>query len=306
MKKITVIMITALAFPFLSRAYDTCCNTGNQYIGVLPAFNKHVFGLQYRYNSLHSQLSAGGSGNYATALEKYSTVEFWSGWNITGKIGILGVVPYRFETLNHQGATVSKKGLGDMYVLGYYKLFSNRHRVQSGKLLVQDLWFGAGIELPTGKYNAPDKSTLNDTVNLYQLGSGSTDVPFNIIYNICLAKAGLNVSLMYKINTVNQDDYEYGNRFNINAQGYYTFNIKPAVTVVPVISLQFENFQRSMDHGDWVEASAGNLITGTVGIQASFKTITIGGNFQTPLQQNVGKGMVEFNNTFMAHISFAL
>jgi hypothetical protein len=61
-----------------------------------------------------------------------------------------------------------------------------------------------------------------------------------------------------------------------------------------------------MDHHDWVEASNGNLITGTIGVQTNFKAISIGGNFQTPLQQDVGKGMIKFNNTCMLQVSFTL
>ncbi len=306
MKKLFAIIIITLGLPLLSRACDTCdCSTGNQYIGILPDFSKLAFGLRYHYSSVHSRVYTGGS-KYLTTLEKYNTVELWGAWNITDKIGIMGSVPYRFEEFNNQVATTSKNGLGDIYFLGYYKLFHHSHTVKSGKLLVQNLWFGAGIEVPTGKYNPSDKSVLNDTVNLYQLGSGSTDVPFNVIYNICLPDAGLNVSSMYKINTVNKYVYEYGNRFNVNAQTYYKFSIKHKVAVMPDIGIQFENFQRSMDHHDWVEASHGNLITGTIGVQANFKTISIGGNFETPLQQNVGDGIIKFNNTCMVQVSFAL
>ena len=306
MKKVFAAIIITIVLPLLSQACDTCgCKVGNQYIGILPDFNKYVFGMRYRYSSLHSQVRAGGSA-YLTSLEKFNTVDLWGGWNITHKIGIMGSIPYRFEELNNPAVTTSKNGLGDIYLLGYYKLLNNRHTSASGKSLVQNLWFGVGIEMPTGKYDSSDKNMLNDTVNLYQLGSGSTDVPFNVIYNICLPNAGLNVSLMYKINTVNKDDYEYGNKFNINAQAYYKFSIKHNVAVMPGISIQFENFQRSMDNHEWVEGSSGNLMTGTIGVQTNFKTIAIGGNFQTPLQQNVGKGIIKFNNTWMVQLSFIL
>jgi hypothetical protein len=306
MKKLVAIIMITISLPFLSQACDTCdCNTGNQYIGILPGFSKYAFGLRYRYSSLHSQAHTANS-TYLTTLEKYNTVELWGAWNITKKIGITASVPYRFEEFNNQESTTSKNGLGDIYLLGYYRLFNNRHTLRSGKSLVQNLWFGVGIESPTGQYDAADKSMLNDTVNLYQLGSGSTDVPFNVIYNICLPDAGLNVSSMYKINTVNKHAYEYGNRFTINAQAYYKFSIKYKVAVMPVIGIQFENFQKSIDHHNWVEASNGNLLMGTVGIQTSFKTISIGGNFQTPLQQDVGNGMIRFNNTCMVQVSLTL
>jgi hypothetical protein len=306
MKKIYAIIIITFGLPLSSQACDTCnCNVGNQYIGILPDFNKTAFGLRYHYSSLYSRDYTDGS-NYLTSLEKYNTVELWGGWNITKKIGILGSVPYRFAEFNNEAVTTSKNRLGDIYVQGYYKLLHHSHTIKSGKLLVQNLWFGAGIELPTGKYDPSDKIMLNDTINLYQLGSGSTDVPFNVIYNICLPDAGLNVSSMYKINTVNKYVYEYGNRFNVNAQAYYKFSIKHKVTVMPDIGIQFENFQQSMDHHDWVRASNGNLITGTIGVQIDFKTISIGGNFQTPLQQDVGNGIIKFNNTCMVQVSFAL
>jgi hypothetical protein len=306
MKKLFAILIITLCLPLLSQACDTCdCSTGNQYIGILPDFNKSTFGLKYHYSSVHSRVYT-DDATYRTTLEKYNTVELWGAWNITDKIGIMGSVPYRFESFNDQVVTTSKSGLGDIYLFGYYELLHHSHTIRSGKSLVQNLWFGAGIELPTGKYDPADKSMLNDTVNLYQLGSGSTDVPFNVIYNICLPDAGLNVSSMYKINTVNKNVYEYGNRFNINAQAYYKFSIKHKLAVMPVIGIQFENFQQSMDHHDWVEASNGNLITGTIGIQTNFKTISIGGNFQIPLQQNIGNEIIKFNNTYMVQVSFAL
>jgi len=249
-------------------------------------------------------VSAGGS--ITSMLVKYNTVELWGGWNITRKIRIMSFVPYRFEELNNQAVTKSKNGLGDISLLGYYELLNNRHTIDSGKLSVQNLWFGVGVEMPTGKYETGDKSILNERGNLYQLGSGSTDVIFNAVYNICLRSAELNGSSTYKINTVNKYGYEYGNYFNIKAQAYYKFCITHTITVAPGIGVQFENFQHSVDDEKWVETATGNLLTGTVGVENNFKRIAIGGNFQTPLQQNLGKGIIEANNRCIVYVSFTL
>jgi hypothetical protein len=132
------------------------------------------------------------------------------------------------------------------------------------------------------------------------------DVIFNVVYNMCLQHTELNLSSTYKVNTVNKHGYEYGNYFNINAQAYYKFCIKHTITVAPGIGAQFENFQHSVDEEHWDETASGNLITGTVGVETNFKRIAIGGNFQTPLQQNLGKGLVEANNRCIVHISFTL
>lgn len=305
MKKIFAVIII-LALPLVSKACDTCnCGTGNQYIGILPDFNKYIFGLRYYYSSLHAHIGAAGSPAYFSTLEKYNTAELWGGWNITHKIRIISAVPYKFEELSSQAFTTSKEGLGDIYLLGYYNFLNTSDTIISGKLLLQNLWFGAGIEIPTGKYDSSDKSNLNESANLYQLGSGSTDILFDVMYVMCLQDVGLNVSSMYKINTVNKYGYEYGNRFNINVQAYYKFSIKHRAIVAPDIGILFENYQHTVDNEHWIKTQQGNLIMGTVGFETNFKTITIGGNFQISLQQSLGKGTTKANNRCILHISFS-
>lgn len=304
MKKIFAVIIIAVALPLLSQACNICgCSA---YVGIFPGFGNYAFGLRYRYSSLHSHIGMAGSGAYNTTLEKFNIAELWGAWNITRKIRIMGSVPYNFQELNSTAGNTSKSGLGDIYLAGYYRLFSNNHTLKSGKLLSQNLLFGVGVEMPTGKYDTSDKTKLNENANLYQLGSGSTDVLFNVVYNINLARTGLNVSSMYKINTVNKHEYEYGNKFDIHAQAYYTFNIGHKITVAPNIGIQFENLQRSVDGGHFVDPSGGNLMLGTFGFEAHFKKIAVGGNFQTPLYQDLVKGSVKANNLCMAHISFTM
>jgi hypothetical protein len=111
---------------------------------------------------------------------------------------------------------------------------------------------------------------------------------------------------MYKINTVNKYGYEYGNRFNVNAQAYYKFSIKQSAIVAPDIGILFENYQHSEDNKHWVKTGEGGLMMGTIGVEATFKTIAAGGNFQTPLLQTLGKGAIKANNRYMLHISFNL
>ena len=293
--------------PFVSSACDICgCGVGNQYIGILPEFRSHVFGLRYRYSSLYSHVGADGATTYLTTLEKYNTLEVWGGWNITQKIRLMGSIPYGFNERINQGVSTTKSGIGDIYVSAYYELLNNRHTTNASKLLVQNLWFGAGVKLPTGQYNPADKSMQNENGNLFQLGTGSTDFLLSVMYDLRLQDAGINVSSMYKINTVNKFDYEYGNKFNVNTSLYYKFSVKNKLSVAPNLGIQYENSQQDVDKGLPVEVSGGNLLVGSIGVETSFKRIAIGGNFQTPLSQNLGKGIIKANNRCMVHISFAL
>ncbi|HEX5152441.1 MAG TPA: transporter [Parafilimonas sp.] len=307
MKKIFPVIFALLALSTVSHACEICgCGVGTQYIGILPDFKSHVFGVRYRYSSLYSHVGAGGATTYLTTLEKYNTLEAWGGWNITRKIRMMGSIPYGFNERINQGVTTTKNGIGDIYLSAYYELLNNRRTTNANKLLVQNLWFGAGVKLPTGKYNPADKTMQNENGNLFQLGTGSTDVLLSVMYDLRLQDAGINLSSMYKINTVNKYDYEYGNKFNINTTAYYKFSIKNKLSIAPNMGVQFETAQQDLDKGLPVEVSGGNLLVGTIGVETSFKSIAIGGNFQTPLSQNLGKGIIKANNRCMVHVSFAL
>jgi len=55
-----------------------------------------------------------------------------------------------------------------------------------------------------------------------------------------------------------------------------------------------------------VDVSGGNLLLGTLGIETTFKKLSLGANWQTPLSQNLANGFVKANNRMMVHVSFLL
>ena len=66
MKKLAVLLIAVACFS-KANACDICgCGVGGNYIGILPEFNQHVFGLRYRLNSLTTHIGTGGSTTYLT------------------------------------------------------------------------------------------------------------------------------------------------------------------------------------------------------------------------------------------------
>ncbi len=172
--------------------------------------------------------------------------------------------------------------------------------------MVQSLWVGGGIKLPTGKYNPVDKSNTTESANLFQLGTGSTDFTLNAMYDIRLQDAGISASGSYKINTINKHDYSYGNKVSINIQAYYKIRILNIVTVAPNAGVLYEKGQKDTDKRFSVDISGGNLLMGTVGTEVTFSKISIGGNFQTPFSQNLANGIIKANDRAMIHISFLL
>lgn len=306
MKKIALIFFISFCFT-KAIACDICgCGVGGNYIGILPEFHKHIVGIRYRFNSLKTHLGIGGAPTYLTTAETYQTAEWWGGWSIGKKLRLMAAIPYGFNERNNQGIRKSKNGLGDIAVTGYYQLLNNKQTVFTKNLLVQTLWIGAGIKLPTGKYTAADKQNAAQNTNLFQLGTASTDFTLNAMYDVRVQDAGLNISAGYKINTANKYQYNYGNKLNGTAQLYYKFRIKNKCTLAPNAGIMYERSKKDIDNKIAVDVSGGNLVVGTLGIETGFKKAAIGASWQTPVSQSLANGFVKAGNRAMLHLSFLL
>ncbi len=305
-KKLFFFLIASGVFLKPATACDICgCGVGNDYIGILPDFHRHIFGLRYRHNALLSHLGVGGQHTYLTTSEQYRTLEAWGGWNISEKFRVMAVVPYSSNRRSNQDESVTKSGAGDVTVSAFYQLI-NKREPAGNKLLVQSLWLGGGIKLATGNYNPADKSAAGESANLFQLGSGSTDFSLSGMYDLRVQDAGINLNAHYKINTANRYDYRYGNKLNLNAQAYYKIRITGAVMIAPNAGVQYEKGKTDVDNDVLVTVSGGNLLMGTAGLETAYKKIAIGANFQTPFSQNLANGIVKANNRVMVHVSLAL
>jgi hypothetical protein len=254
---------------------------------------------------LRTHIGAGGSTTYLTSNEQYKTVELWGGWNIGRKFRVMAAIPYSFNERINQGITNSKNGIGDISLNGYYRLFNKRNSI-SNKLIVQSLWIGAGIKLPTGKYSPADKQNTTTNANLFQLGTASVDFSVNAMYDLRVQDIGMNISGSYKMNTENKYHYSYGNKLNGSAQLYYKIRIKNSMLIAPNAGVAYEKSKKDIDNKFSVDISGGKLLMGTVGVELAYKKISVGANWQTPLSQNLANGFVKANNRAMIHVSFLL
>lgn len=288
-------------------ACDICgCGVGSNYVGILPEFSKHIFGSRYRFNSLVSHIGAGGAATYLTSTERYRTAEMWSGWNVGKKTRVMLTVPYAFNERENGGVSNTKNGLGDITVTGFYQLLNKKQNVLRNKLLIQSLWLGAGIKLPSGKYIPTDKMAASQNTNLFQLGTASTDFSLNTMYDARLQDAGINISASYKMNTANRYHYNYGNKLSLSSQLYYKVRVLKQYSVAPNAGVMYEKSKTDIDNKMAVDISGGNLLSGTAGIEVAGKKIAAGFNWQTPLSQNLANGTVKSNNRLMMHFAFIL
>jgi len=303
MKKILIALILFVSLTQQSSACEICgCGVGNYYIGLLPQFRSHFIGFRYHYNKFNTRLVSDPS-QYSKDL--YQSVEIWSGWNIGKHFQVLAFVPFNFNHQISDEGTTNLKGLGDAMILANYKVFDINSKTNSGKNINQQLWIGGGLKLPTGKFeieaNDPDVASMANM----QLGSGTTDVLLNGMYNIRAGKIGITTQANYKINGTNKDEFQFGNKFSASSFVSYGFNSK-ATMISPNFGLLYENTSESKLQNSKVDLTGGSLLQGAFGVEIGFNKVSIGVNAQLPISQNFAKEQTKQKVKGMMHISFVL
>lgn len=288
------------------RACDICgCGVGSYYLGLLPEFNKRFAGLRYQHKTLSTHLGPKGERTPISADETYQSAELWGGANFGKKFRVLAFIPYNFNEKIAQTGNGSKNGLGDIALMGYYGLADHRTSVGQ-KFLVQSLWVGAGVKLPTGKYEPSERLAVSESPNNFQLGTASTDFTLNATYDIRLQDLGLNVNLNYKMNTENKHNYRYGNKFTSNLLLYHKFRIAKLFTIAPNIGVLYETADKDIDDKKFeVATSGGYSLSAIGGVELSFNRVSLGANYQNVQSQDLAGGRAVAGNRLMIHTSFA-
>ena len=303
-RKYIVLLLFVMGFGSVAKACDICgCGVGSYYLGILPEYNKRFIGLRYQYKTLTTHLGPSGERSPLTADETYQSTELWGGWNIGTRFRVLAFVPYNFNKRESQTGTGDKRGLGDIAVMGYFKLFDNMNTV-SERLLVQSLWIGAGVKAPTGRYEPSERLAVQESPNNFQLGTASTDFTVNAAYDIRYNDLGLNTNVTYKMNTENSHEYRYGNKLTANALLYHKFRIANKFTVAPNAGVLYETAQKDVESNTYtIDVSGGHALSLVLGAELAFKGVSMGANFQQVASQNLAGGRANAGNRMMVHVS---
>lgn len=287
-------------------ACDICgCGVGSYYTGILPEFSKKIFGLRYRYNSMLTHIAPNGSASYLTTKERFNTIDMWAGWTVTKRIRLMGYVPFNINQQINQGVTERHSGIGDVGFQGFYQLFD--HRGAAGKNFIsQSLWLGAGVKLPTGEYQPAQKDETGQSANTFQLGTGSLDFTLNMMYDFRIQDFGVNTTASYKVNTVNHDGYQYGNKLSTTLQAYYKIRVMNRFTIAPNTGLAYETAAKDYDNKLLADVTGGNILVFGGGAELTTGKIAVGASYQSPLTQDLARGSIRANNRVMVHVAFML
>lgn len=279
------------------------CGGGNLYMGLLPDFQSHFIGLRYHFAQYHSQLIS-DPNQFSTNY--YNSVELWGGMRLGKKFQVMTFIPYYFNKQVDDDGTTTPKGLGDITVVGQYRVFRNIGATDNQTVIIQQLWLGGGIKLPTGPFNInpTDSTTTVADINA-QIGTGSVDFIINGLYTITIGSFGVNAAANYKINTANSDNYKYGNKFTANLLAFYRIPVNHN-SFSPNIGVGYENVAANTLQKQTIQFTGSIVTTAIFGIEYNFKNVGIGINGQIPMSQNFAEGQTKLKFKGMLHMTFAI
>ncbi|RYG48592.1 MAG: hypothetical protein EOO01_13380 [Chitinophagaceae bacterium] len=127
------------------------------------------------------------------------------------------------------------------------------------------------------------------------------------MYDCRIRQTGINVNAGYKINTANEYEYRYGNKFTFNTLIYHRLPIGEKITLTPNAGALYETATKDWKTKDIrVWETGGHSLMGTVGLEISVGRISGGFNFQTPLSQRLGEEKVKARDRGMIHIGLTI
>ncbi len=285
MRKILIALLLSFS-AIVVNACDICgCASGASYIGLLPSFQRSFIGIRYESQDFFSKPHDMNDEHYAASHEQFKTTEIWGRYTPFKRIQIFGFIPYHFNDRSEGWVPVHTQGIGDLQFLMNYVIFNTS--ITSSSRLKQSLQLGAGLKLPTGKSDLV-KNGLFVHQNM-QTGTGSYDVPVNVIYTMKHKTSGLHGEINYRWNGTNKMGYSFGNKLN-GALTFLQWIEHKKLTYLPQFGFNAEHADSDKQNNTFVEYTGGNTVLATAGCDIYQKSLSFGLRLSQPIYQQMGNG----------------
>lgn len=253
------------------------CDMCSLYLGLHPNQIKNGINIRYRYSLYETSSSHIHNGvAHSTNPQKrvFQTLETWAQYNIGRKMQILVMLPYVMNSVEEKNLVIDAyNNIGDIQSLVRYQLYrSDEENIISSRIAV-----GLGIKAPTGKYSTIANDGYLD--HHIQTGTGSWDILYNIGYMAKLNGLSFNQEVLYKMNTANEMNYRFANRFSSNSTIFYSFT-NENISIIPSLGYLIEFAKEDKMNNQLVENTNGTSQYIVGGIDMYFKKINFNLNYQ--------------------------
>ncbi|MFQ5671663.1 MAG: transporter [Nitrospinales bacterium] len=213
-------------------------------------------------------------------------------YGITSRAAVLVKAPYINKDLRTAGgSTRSNQGVGDTTLLGKYRFYTLDYKGTTSRFSVI-----GGLELPTGDNEERDSAGVLPAP--LQLGSGSVDFIAGGLYTFGSLSQEVDINVVYKFNR-EANDFDFGDKFNYNFAYQrrfwpWTFPDEGLYTQWnAVLELNGVYTRRNAAGGSTVEASGGNTLFLSPGIQFVDQQTIFGFSIQVPIVQDLNGNQLE-------------
>ncbi len=325
MPKNLVALLALVLMSNLTFACDLC----TVYLGIQPNDFKNSFSVRHRYrlferdfdlnqlsqtvsrkqqlreNNKHAgtpseAIAPGETYRYAEAFNSYDvSANFYIGtkFQINSTVNFSDNYTYENDSiLNNIG------GFGDLNLLLKYQVFNSiEQEDSSSKKPIHRVSVGAGITLPTGKFNKenvdsfqtdfqPTGITSVPVMELdphLQAGTGSFGYLFLLEHLVSYKGLGLNSNISYKLNTTNKNGFKFANRLNFNTSAFYLVKLFKKVKVMPNIGLSYENSERDTYENEPFMDSGGEVLFANYGLNLFINKVGLEFSYYQPIKEQL-------------------
>lgn len=277
---------------------DACgCSASGGSMGFASMLNTNFKGIRYFNQSYKS--TDGLYSNSAWYTESYNTMQVWARIPVVKKVQISTLIPYHFHNRETSNGKQNVSGIGDITILGMYQLYQTH---KDSTFFVHSLQAGAGIKVPTGKFDEANNGSFNPS---YQVGTGSLDYLLATEYVLKRKQFGLNTLLNYVIKTENNKNYRFGNQFNYSGTFFYLYE-KEEYSIAPQLGFAGEVYENNYQLGQKVRNTAGDILFGKLGFEVGKDKFSVGANFMLPINQNLNNDNLEANYRWSLNLNYSL
>lgn len=286
---------------------DVCgCSGNGGSMGYGSATNGNFAGVRYLYQ--HYRSKDGIFNNSPYINENFNTVQLWGKIPVNNKLTASILVPYHYHNREFtDGSTQDIKGLGDITLMGFYKLI--KPKTDSVTPLNDNKWnhtlsIGGGIKVPTGTYdNTNNEGSVNPG---FQVGTGSWDYILGVEYTITKNNWGTAVTINYNFKTENDQHYQFGNQLNYGLNAYRTIGVTSSLVLIPFAGISGEHFEVNKQYNQDVTNTGGSVFFSKFGLETAYTNWALGVNAMLPISQNLNNGMVKVKYRMGMYLNYNL
>lgn len=290
-------ILSYLVFSFLTftaNACDVCgCQMGGMSLGIMPQKSSNFVGLNYNY--AHFKAAINHNSTYFDdeySNDSYQSVDLVGKFNINKLLWAYAVLPYGYNIMDGSHQSAQTNGLKDPLVMGFVKIIDVQPD-SANKNWHHLLNIGVGLKAPLGEFNLRDTSNLSfgETTQIinpnFQLGSGSWDYLAALSYKVKYKKIGLASEQIFKYNTINTNNYRFGNQYNTSLN-VFSWWFNKGYSFLPFAGVYYEwaDVHREFERQSSVSNSGGNAWFLNLGGKVIYNNWGLNITAQAPIQQN--------------------